>query len=658
VRARALVAVLAAALVIPLCASSARAVEKYDVQNDQTFTFVGRGYGHGRGMSQYGAFHAASIGQTATQITNRYYSASTLGTVTDPQLLVRLERSVNDRLAYFPTVAGLTARDEATGAFTRLDLANPGTSRWRVVTDATGLRVQRESSPGVWVSIVLGSGPATSFAGPIRVFSDSTSVLRVQDEDEAATRAYRGNFRVHRTSATAIAVVNVVTLEAYLRSVVPSESPASWPAAALQAQAIAARSYSLWHQQHPKDPAVYDICDTQSCQVYSGTSTEDARSDAAIVATKNQARVIGGQAIRAEFASTNGGWTETGGPGHSPAGYDSWTDGSWDPFHQWQVSFTASEMAQKFLPGATLTGVDITARDGVGEWGGRVTSLTLVGTKAGAPVQKIVSGQTFRMTMGASTVRSSLFTIGDSSVLRWIKSAVHSTNSSLATHTFGRQGSTPLMGDWDGDGDQTPAVLDVIDGEWRWRMRNANTVGTPDLVFRYGPSSCRPVAGDWNGDGTETPGLVCPSNGQLLWRLSNTNAASAPTYQFRYGPVGARPVVGDWDGDGDATIGVVQTTSTNELLWQLRNALSSGAPSTQFRYGSSTDRPVVGDWDGVGATTVGVARVSGERWLWLLRNSNSAGASSPKYRTGLVSGQATLTGDWDGNGTSTPVMVD
>jgi SpoIID/LytB domain protein len=652
-------AAIAAVLMLPLWAAPAQAVEDYPVQADQTFTFVGRGYGHGRGMSQYGAFHAASIGHTGRQITDRYYSGSTVGTVANAQLRVRLERTVNDRLVYFPSVAGLTARDESTGgAETKIDpAAFPGVTRWRVVTDSTGLRVQSETSTGGWTSLQIGS--RTAFPGTVRVFSNSVSSLRIQDEDEATSRSYRGNFRIHRLNSSDIAAVNVVNLEAYLRSVVPSESPASWPAAALQAQAIAARSYSSWYEQHPKDAAMYDICDNQNCQVYSGTSNEDARTDAAVAATAGQARTVSGNPIRAEFASTNGGWVETGGTGHSPAGRDAWTDGSWDPYHQWQASFTASQLAQKFLPaGSVLSRVEIVSRDGVGDWGGRTTSMQFIGTDAGTPVQRSVTGSTFRTTMGASTVRSTLFTVGDSSGLRWIKSTAHSTNASQATHTYGPQGATPLLGDWDGDGDQTPGVLDVVGGAWRWRLSNSNSVGSPDLVFSYGPASCTPLAGDWDGDGDETPGLACPSDRGIRWRLSNVNAVSAPAVQFYYGPAGAVPVVGDWNNDGLASAGVVRVTSSDGLLWQLRNALWSGAPAFQFTYGSSADRPIVGDWDGNGSTTVGVTRRTGERWNWLLRDSNTAGSPSHRELAGLVAGQTPLAGDWDGNGTATPVLAD
>jgi len=69
--------------------------------------------------------------------------------------------------------------------------------------------------------------------------------------------------------ATVLRVVNYVSLESYLRSVVPSESPSSWRRAALQAQAVAARTYAMWRRAYG-NLGYADICDTTACQVYHG----------------------------------------------------------------------------------------------------------------------------------------------------------------------------------------------------------------------------------------------------------------------------------------------------------------------------------------------------------------------------------------------------
>jgi stage II sporulation protein D len=100
--------------------------------------------------------------------------------------------------------------------------------------------------------------------------------------------------------------VNVVDLEAYLRGVVPAEVPAEWPAAALEAQAIAARTYTVANL----DPAApYDICATLLCQVYEGVAAEDPRTDAAVRATEGLVVRAGGEVARTYYHADSGGRT-------------------------------------------------------------------------------------------------------------------------------------------------------------------------------------------------------------------------------------------------------------------------------------------------------------------------------------------------------------
>ena len=73
----------------------------------------------------------------------------------------------------------------------------------------------------------------------------------------------------------------MLNIEKYLRGVVASEMPASWPSAALQSQAVAARTYAA-RGRADRTGSYYDLCDTTSCQVYGGLATEDSRTSAAI----------------------------------------------------------------------------------------------------------------------------------------------------------------------------------------------------------------------------------------------------------------------------------------------------------------------------------------------------------------------------------------
>ena len=120
--------------------------------------------------------------------------------------------------------------------------------------------------------------------------------------------------------------VNTLALDDYLKGVVPHESINSWPAAALQAQAVAARTYA----DVRIGTGPYDICDDTQCQVYTGVASFDAagnqlaalqfaESNAAIAAVAGQIRTYNGAPISTEYSSSNGGWTTTAGQPWEPA---------------------------------------------------------------------------------------------------------------------------------------------------------------------------------------------------------------------------------------------------------------------------------------------------------------------------------------------------
>lgn len=119
---------------------------------------------------------------------------------------------------------------------------------------------------------------------------------------------YRGRTQVVAT-AEGLTAVNHVDLEDYLYSVVASEMPTSWPAAALQAQAVAARSYALHQRQH-RGNVVFDVGDTTAWQVYKGIAQEAPSVISAVDATAGQVLTHNGRIIEAVFHSSSGGHTE------------------------------------------------------------------------------------------------------------------------------------------------------------------------------------------------------------------------------------------------------------------------------------------------------------------------------------------------------------
>jgi SpoIID/LytB domain protein len=182
--------------------------------------------------------------------------------------------------------------------------------------------------------------------------------------------------------AGSMEAVNVVDLELYLRSVVPSEMPSSWSSAALQAQAVASRTYATHGRNHPK-ASWFDIYGDDRDQAYGGFGSETRRTNRAIRATAGEL-VVGhhGGAILAQYASADGGWTASGGVSYLPAKRDPYDGAVPNDAHAWTTSVSAASLASAYPQVGTLQNITVTSRDGHGIWGGRVTALTLVGSKA------------------------------------------------------------------------------------------------------------------------------------------------------------------------------------------------------------------------------------------------------------------------------------
>ncbi len=198
-------------------------------------------------------------------------------------------------------------------------------------------------------------------------------------------RYYRGELRAVRNGGNQ-RTVNAVPVEAYLRAVVPLEMPASWAnlhggsgAAALQSQAVSARSYSLAENR----TSYAKTCDTISCQVYGGravrrngqlTSNEHPASNLAISETAGVVRMRDGEIARTEFSSSTGGWTAGG---VFPAVEDLGDAVDINPNHDWDVDLDITDIESRWS-GRTLDRIFVSERNGLGQDGGRVYEVTLV----------------------------------------------------------------------------------------------------------------------------------------------------------------------------------------------------------------------------------------------------------------------------------------
>lgn len=122
-------------------------------------------------------------------------------------------------------------------------------------------------------------------------------------------RRYRGALELRHRGA-GLTAVNIVPVDDYLLSVVPEEMPTDWPAEALKAQSVAARSFALKSRgRHAAEG--YDLCTTTHCQLYKGIASEKTASTAAVRATRGEVLTYGGQPIEALFHTDSGGMTES-----------------------------------------------------------------------------------------------------------------------------------------------------------------------------------------------------------------------------------------------------------------------------------------------------------------------------------------------------------
>ncbi len=203
---------------------------------------------------------------------------------------------------------------------------------------------------------------------------------------------------------------------------------------------------------------------------------------------------------------------------------------------------------------------------------------------------------------------------------------------------FGTPGDVPVVGDWDGDGDDTAGTF--RDGAWTLVRTHEGKLRTMSLVF--GQAGDVPVVGDWDGDGDDSVGVYRDGT----WVLSNSlSTGPETTTVIQLGQPGDQPVVGDWDGVGGDTVGVFR-----DGTWTLTNAMYTGL-ARQFvvQFGSAGDRGVAGNWDGVRGDTIGVFRDG--TWLFPRANNEVTGVLSLVVFGGRDS--TPLVGNWDGQGSDT-----
>lgn len=282
--------------------------------------------------------------------------------------------------------------------------SNKGAKKWRLEGRGSTTLVQfTKGRQGKGRRGKKGAGWRTwkRFRGEAE-FSSTTGKLTLVLPGKRAT--YRGRLRSSSPRAGAGRdTVNVVSLEAYLRGVVPLEVPALWAPAAVSAQSVAARTYAAAERAHP-NAAHYDLCDTAHCQVYGGYDSEHDASDTAIRATSRTGVLHDGRPAFTQFSSSNGGWSADGSKPYLVARQDPYDDWSGNPVHTWTYTLDDAGIEKHWPAVGDLTAIEIVSRDGNGEWGGRVQNMILIGTDG----QVTITGDDLRLALG---LRSEWFTL-------------------------------------------------------------------------------------------------------------------------------------------------------------------------------------------------------------------------------------------------------
>jgi stage II sporulation protein D len=272
---RVLVAATLAALVVPGVARGAT-----------VFLLDGGGWGHGVGMSQWGAEGYARHGYGYRNILAHYYPHTVLEVRRSRQVRVLLKEK-QSRVRISSPAPFLVV--DARGRKVHLPAATKMVVTGRFVVRRLHLKAPLRFEPGAQPLTVGGNG-------------------------------YRGDIVV-KPRAGGLMVVNVLPLDRYLRGVVPWEVPHGWHEAAYDAQAVAARSYALATLEPTAD---FDLYSDDRSQMYGGIRAETARTNLAIGATAGLVLTYGGRVITAYYSSTSGGRTaavQDGLPGQPPEPY-------------------------------------------------------------------------------------------------------------------------------------------------------------------------------------------------------------------------------------------------------------------------------------------------------------------------------------------------
>ena len=359
---------LLALLAVALCAAAPAEAAK-------RFTIRGAGFGHGVGMSQYGALGYAQHGSDYKQILGHYYTGTAIGVLNAPRTVRVLLQSTRGAASF---------RGANAAAGRALSPRKTYSVRGRA-----GGQVQLVSPRG---------RPIVTAPAPLRVTGPGPITVLGASGFQRTNGSYRGALEFRPGTLGGVNVINALDVDDYVRGVIPLEVAASWPAEALKAQAVAARTYALTTN---KNGAGFDHYANTSSQVYGGVAAEQATSNAAAAATKGELVTYQGKPVATYFFSTSGGRTEDvekSGLGTEPLPWLRSVEDKYDsvsPRHRWgPIRLTMASAGAKLrgLYRGRFRGIDVVQRGS----SPRIVAADVVGSAG----KSRVNGPTLRARLG------------------------------------------------------------------------------------------------------------------------------------------------------------------------------------------------------------------------------------------------------------------
>jgi stage II sporulation protein D len=285
----------------------------------------GAGFGHGIGLSQYGAYGYAQHGFSYSQIIRHYYRGSSLSGSSRRTVRVLLQSG-------------------------RSSLSFRGATKIGVKSASPSRTYVARPSGGTVVVSAKGGKRLARFTSPLKV-STARNAIRLNGRaiNGVDSGLYRGSLLI-TPSGSRLTAVNSIGIDDYVQGVVPGEMPSSWAREALKAQAVVARTYAL---ATIKPGQGFDLYPDTRSQMYRGASGEAFSTNSAVKATAGQAVTVGGRPAITYYFSTSGGKTEDVENVFFGSLARSWLKGVDDPFddisprHRWRVAFSRASLGSR-----------------------------------------------------------------------------------------------------------------------------------------------------------------------------------------------------------------------------------------------------------------------------------------------------------------------